>query len=63
MRSIRSSASRSRPARLNLDGRLAYGALHDPGIYGTTLTHPRLFGDYYRTQLGAPDAATTACRW
>ena len=37
---------------LNLDGRLAYGALHDPGRYGTTLTNPRLFGDYYRTQLG-----------
>src|SRR5262245_32171291 len=38
-------------ASLNLDGRLAYGALHDPGVYGATLTHPRLFGDYYRTQL------------
>ena len=37
---------------LNLDGRLSYGALHDPGLYGTTLTEPRLFGDYYRTQLG-----------
>ena len=37
---------------LNLDGRLAYGALHDPGTYGTTLTAPRLFGDYYRTQVG-----------
>jgi AMP nucleosidase len=37
---------------LNLDGRLAYGTLHDPGIYGTTLTDPQLFGDYYRTQLG-----------
>ncbi|MFO1075188.1 MAG: AMP nucleosidase [Geminicoccaceae bacterium] len=36
---------------LNLDGRLAYGALHDPGLYGATLTQPRLFGDYYRTQL------------
>ena len=36
---------------LNLDGRLAYGALHDPGTYGATLTHPRLFQDYYRTQL------------
>lgn len=36
---------------LNLDGRLAYGALHEPGVYGATLTHPRLFGDYYRTQL------------
>ncbi len=38
-------------ASLNLDGRLAYGALHDPGVYGATLTHPRLFADYYRTQL------------
>jgi AMP nucleosidase len=37
---------------LNLDGRLAYGALHDPGVYGATLTHPGLFQDYYRTQLG-----------
>ena len=37
---------------LSLDGRLAYGALHDPGVYGATLTHPRLFADYYRTQLG-----------
>lgn len=37
---------------LNLDGRIAYGALHDPGVYGATLTDPRLFGDYYRTQLG-----------
>jgi len=36
---------------LNLDGRLAYVALHDPGVYGATLTHPRLFQDYYRTQL------------
>jgi AMP nucleosidase len=36
---------------LNLDGRLAYGALHDPGVYGATLTHPLLFQDYYRTQL------------
>jgi AMP nucleosidase len=36
---------------LNLDGRLAYGALHDPGTYGATLTSPRLFGDYFRSQL------------
>ncbi|MEK0082301.1 AMP nucleosidase [Benzoatithermus flavus] len=40
-----------RASDLNLDGRLAYGALHDPGVYGTTLTNPHLFGDYYRTQL------------
>jgi AMP nucleosidase len=37
--------------RLNLDARLSYGALHDPGIYGTTLTRPSLFGDYYRRQI------------
>ncbi len=43
---------RVEPGDLNLDGRLSYGALHDPGTYGTTLTQPRLFGDYYRTQLG-----------
>jgi AMP nucleosidase len=43
---------RVEPGELNLDGRLAYGVLHDPGVYGTTLTRPSLFGDYYRTQLG-----------
>jgi hypothetical protein len=37
---------------LNLEGRLAYGVLHDPGLYGITVTRPELFGDYYRTQLG-----------
>ncbi len=36
---------------LNLDNRLAYGALHDPGVYGTTLTRPSLFSDYYRRQI------------
>jgi AMP nucleosidase len=36
---------------LNLDGRLSYGALHDPGVYGTTLTRPSLFADYYRRQI------------
>ncbi len=36
---------------LNVDARLAYGALHDPGLYGTTLTNPALFGDYYHTQF------------
>ena len=38
-------------ANLNLDNRLSYGALHDPGIYGTTLTRPSLFTDYYRRQI------------
>ena len=36
---------------VNLDARIAYGALHDPGLYGTTLTRPSLFGDYYRGQF------------
>jgi AMP nucleosidase len=36
---------------LNLDGGLSYGTLHDPGIYGTTLTRPSLFSDYYRRQI------------
>lgn len=36
---------------LNLDNRLAYGALHDPGVYGTTLTRPSIFSDYYRRQI------------
>jgi len=40
------------PKDLVLDGRLAYGVLHEPGLYGTTLTRPVLFADYYRTQLG-----------
>ncbi len=37
---------------LNLDARRSFGALHDPGIYGTTVTRPALFGDYYRRQIG-----------
>lgn len=40
------------PGDLTLDARLAYGVLHEPGSYGTTLTRPSLFDDYYRTQLG-----------
>lgn len=40
------------PPELNHDARLSYGVLHDPGLYGATLTRPRLFGDYYRTQIG-----------
>ena len=36
---------------LSLDARLSFGALHDPGVYGTTLTRPRLFAEYYRRQI------------
>ena len=37
---------------LAIDARLAFGVVLDPGIYGTTLTRPDLFGDYYREQIG-----------
>ncbi|MEO1017242.1 MAG: AMP nucleosidase, partial [Pseudomonadota bacterium] len=40
------------PQELNLDGRLAFGALHEPNVYGTTLTRPALFKDYFRDQIG-----------
>ncbi|MDQ2697125.1 MAG: AMP nucleosidase [Pseudomonadota bacterium] len=36
---------------LYIDARLSYGALFDPGRYGTTLTRPDLFGPYYREQI------------
>ena len=39
------------PENLNLDSGLSYGTLHDPGLYGTTLTRPSLFSDYYRRQI------------
>ena len=38
-------------ASLNLDARRSFGALHDPGVYGTTLTRPALFAEYYRRQI------------
>jgi len=37
---------------LRIDARLSYGALLDPGTYGTTLTRPDIFGEYYREQIG-----------
>lgn len=36
---------------LHVDARLSYGVLLEPGSYGTTLTRPDLFGDYYREQI------------
>jgi len=35
------------------DMRLSWGAVRQPGTYGTTLTRPDLFRDYYREQIGA----------
>lgn len=39
------------PAELNVDARLSHGAVQAPGVYGTTLTRPELFRDYYREQI------------
>jgi AMP nucleosidase len=41
-----------RAANLAVDARLSYGVLLDPGLYGTTLTRPDVFHDYYREQIG-----------
>ena len=38
-------------AHLHVDARLSYGVLLEPGVYGTTLTCPDLFGRYYREQI------------
>ncbi len=40
------------PGELAAENRLSYGALHDPGVYGTTVTRPDLFADYYTSQIG-----------
>src|SRR5258708_926890 len=37
---------------LHPDARPSFGIILDPGTYGTTLTRPDLFGDYYRAQIG-----------
>ncbi len=36
---------------LHVDARLSWGVLLEPGIYGTTLTRPDLFGRYYEEQI------------
>ena len=38
--------------RVHPEAPIAFGALHDPGVYGATLTRPALFRDYYRRQIG-----------
>lgn len=35
-----------------VDSRLSYGHVDQPGVYSTTITHPRLFRNYLTKQLG-----------
>ena len=39
------------PKTLVSDARPAWGTVAYPGVYGTTLTRPDLFREYYRTQI------------
>jgi AMP nucleosidase len=39
------------PDNLVYDARPSWGTLAYPGIYGTTLTRPDIFADYYRAQI------------
>lgn len=36
---------------LHVDARLSYGVVTDPGLYGTTITHPDFFKDYHLEQI------------
>lgn len=36
---------------LNIDSRLAFGVAIDPGVYGTTVTNPKIFKQYYHEQF------------
>ena len=35
-----------------IDSRLPYGFLSEPGLYSTTITQPKLFRHYLKTQIG-----------
>lgn len=39
------------PEKLHVESTLSFGAPRDPGVYGTTLTRPDLFEEYYREQI------------
>src|SRR3984957_5078070 len=38
-------------ANLNVDDRIAFGAVLEAGTYGTTLTRPDIFHNYYKQQI------------
>jgi len=40
------------PDDIQTDAKLSFGALFDPGDYGTTVTRPDIFGEYYKSQIG-----------
>lgn len=39
------------PHKMHIDAALSYGVVDQPGAYGTTLTRPDLFKDYYLEQM------------
>jgi AMP nucleosidase len=39
------------PNKLNIDARHSYGIVDSPGTYGTTVTRPDIFRDYYLKQI------------
>ncbi len=39
------------PQELNIDATRAYGMASEPGVYGTTVTRPDIFGAYYQEQI------------
>ena len=39
------------PSDLNADATKAYGCALEPGLYGTTVTRPDIFGGYYEKQI------------
>lgn len=39
------------PSHLNTDATRAYGAVLEPGVFGTTITRPDIFGSYYEEQI------------
>lgn len=38
-------------SNMNIDARQSYGVALDPGVYGTTVTHPEMFARYYTEQI------------
>lgn len=40
-----------KPENMHIDASLAYGVALEPGVYGTTVTQPALFAEYYKRQL------------